>query len=859
MLRLIKLISVPQLRASWGRTLLVIGGIATGVSLMVAIDVLNTSVLGNFQATIAALAGPAALEVTLGVGEVGFPESTVDVVKRDADVLAAVPLVRGTIALADDARDVLQLFGADVTAEEDLRRYRIAAATSRSAALRGLEDPRSIFLTTDFARDHRIEVGQRIRLSTPSGVAEFTVRGLLITEGLAKLLDGRLAVMDLPAAQLLLGKQDRIDQIDVVVRDGADPTAVEQRLRSALPTALTVASPAHRSAMYGSVLASVQAMLTGISTLCLVAGVYIVYNTTSTGAAHRAMAMAQLRVIGAEASMLFRIVMLEALTLGLAGSALGVLYGLGLAYGLSGMIADGFGTIFQLRFPVGRLAVDVGREATIFAAGVAAALFASYFAARRIAALEPLEIVRREARRSSPRFDYSRRLVLVWVVTATLSLLAFWLEVRWKSFEWGNLGSTLWNASIFIIAIPLVTSMVALLGRVLPSVFGAEGRVAVDSLRRSPVRAGVTVAAVAFVLGVSITLASLSLSFQRSVTRFVAQVLGGDLVVSAITTEGGWLESPIPKRLAADLLEVPGVRAAETARAVTGQPYRGDRIGLLVLSDGLLEPERSPAGWVRDADPAVALRAVRMGEGINVSQSFADRFGARVGTRVHLESPTGPVELPVVGIVPDYTSNRGTVIMSARVFDEHWRDPLVSRIIVFVDPTASIAAVRTAIHDRFGEGHRLKVDTLHDAVDYITGTIRHAFAFTDAIQLLIAIVTVAGIFDLLLSAIVERRRELALWRLIGADHKAVRRSVTIESATIGMIGAILGLGVGFTTAWLWVSINYRYLLGFFLEFHFDYRSAAVSVVLIMVMTMVAGYGAAFEATRQSILEGIQDA
>ena len=78
--------------------------------------------------------------------------------------------------------------------------------------------------------------------------------------------------MDLPAAQLLLGKEDRVDQVDVVLRDGADVNAVRRRLEDALPHVLTVAPPAQRAAQYDAVLASFQSMLSGISTLCLVAG-----------------------------------------------------------------------------------------------------------------------------------------------------------------------------------------------------------------------------------------------------------------------------------------------------------------------------------------------------------------------------------------------------------------------------------------------------------------------------------------------------------------------------------------------------------------------------------------------------------
>jgi putative ABC transport system permease protein len=122
--------------------------------------------------------------------------------------------------------------------------------------------------------------------------------------------------------------------------------------------------------------------------------------------------------------------------------------------------------------------------------------------------------------------------------------------------------------------------------------------------------------------------------------------------------------------------------------------------------------------------------------------------------------------------------------------------------------------------------------------------------------LLIIIVTIAGIFDLLLSAIIERRRELAVWRLIGAGDRAVRRSIVIESATVGTIGAILGVAVGAVTTWIWVAINFRYLLGYHLEQHLARGPTLWYVALVMMMTMLAGYIAARRAVREPILDAI---
>src|SRR5207247_9436198 len=101
-LRLLRKVSLPQLSASWGRTALIVGGIATGVSLIVAIGIINTSVVRSIRRTIELIAGPAALEVVLGVGEVGFDQRAADIVRADPGVAAAIPLGRGTITLADD-------------------------------------------------------------------------------------------------------------------------------------------------------------------------------------------------------------------------------------------------------------------------------------------------------------------------------------------------------------------------------------------------------------------------------------------------------------------------------------------------------------------------------------------------------------------------------------------------------------------------------------------------------------------------------------------------------------------------------------------------------------------------------------
>jgi putative ABC transport system permease protein len=860
-LRLLRQVSLRQLRTSGARTGLVIGGTATGVALMVAIAVVNHTVLASFRRTLELIAGPAQLEIALGSGEVGFSDAVVDVARADPGVEAALGLVRGTVALAGGRGEPLQLFGVDLTQDHTLERYRIGLAGGGSDMLEWLADPRSIALTASVAARHGLGVGDQVRLSTRRGLLVATVRGLLEPQGLARAFDGSLAVMDLPAAQLVLGKDRQVDQVDLLLRPGADVEEVRARIQAVVPSPLVVASPLQRGALYEGVLASFQAMLTGLSLLCMVAGVYLIYNTTSTGAVQRAVVMASLRLTGAEPARLFRLLMLEAGILGAAGTAIGIPLGLVLGHLLLGAVSTAMGIVFQLALPVERLAPDPWALARVAATGVGAALFASWFAARRVTALEPLDVLRADPRTLGTR-SRPALLAALWLGLVVLSAIALLLEVRLKSVGWGNAGSTLWWASSIVVAIPLVHVSAAALGRLLTRGFGPAGQVAAASLVRAPTRAGVTVAAIALVLTVAITVASLSLSHRNSVrSYFVNGFLASDLSVSGVATEGGWLESPIPGSVATELRMLPGVRRTEMWRVLPGVMFRGERIAVAAGSDGLFDPARYPRAWYRAGDPGAAAQAIRAGRGANVSESFADRFGAGVGDVITLDTPTGELALPVVGIVPDYISNRGTVLLSRRLFIDRWRETTVNRIHVFLEPGARPQAVRRAILQRLGDwfGHRylLKVHTMDEGVAYLAAKIDQAYAFTAAIQLLIVVVTLAGIFDLLLADLWERRRELALWRVIGADERVVRRSVVIESATLGALGALLGVMVGAATTWMWVRVNYRYLLGYYLDLHFAAGTSVWFVALVLVATMAAGFAAARHATRQPILDGIQ--
>jgi putative ABC transport system permease protein len=854
MLRLLRQVSLRDYGAARGRLALMIGGIAIGVDLIAALGVINASVLSNFRASLERAAGKAALQVVLGTGEIGFDEQLIGVVAGDRDVTHAFGMVRGTLVADDGSGEVLQLFGVDLVSEA-IDSYDVVVVGEDVDELELLNDPTSVFLTEDYARRRGIRVGDRVAFAGPTGVQRLHVRRLLRAEGLATIFGGNLAVMDLPAAQRLLAKEGRVDQIDVLVRSDRATDGVRARLEAALPDSLTVTHPASRGARFERVIGAFQAMLDGLSLLCLLAGIFIVYNTSATAVTQRARDLAVLISVGAERGAIFGLVVLEALLIGAVASVIGIAVGLGLARVLLHLVAQSMGVIYQARFSVEDFTVTWGALAFYLGVGTISAVVAAMVPAWKASRLDPLELMKPDFREKLAITAPNRLLLLAGATIVAVSLLSIWLEHATRSVVWGNVGASLWYLAAVILSIPLMSGVCRVLQNFLPRVFGLEGRMAVESLTRSPGRTGVTTAVIGLSLTVALAVSAVALSFRESERNWF--ILTGDLVVSSVATEGGWLESPLSPVVGERIAAVPGVARVESYRVLQGQAFRDGRIAMVAVSPGFIDTPQFRRQFVA-GDPDAAIAAVRDDTGVVVSDNLADRFGLAVGDEIVVPTPAGRTPFTVTGVVSaDYSGDQGSVIVSRARLDALWGDRQVSHFNVYLAPGASVDAVRSGILAAIGDGFRVKVLTVGQTLAYHQGMVDRAFVFTYAIQLLVVAVTLAGIFDLLTTQIIERRQEIGIFRAIGADEPRIGRAIRLEALVIGLSGAVLGTLLGIVTSLLWVRVNFRILIGYILDFHFPALTAIWCMVLAGAVAVIAGQLAARRALRAPVLDSLR--
>jgi len=842
-------------RANPGRPALMIGGIALGVALIAALDIINGSVIANFRSMLERTAGKAALQVELGTGEVGFDEATVAVVAADPGVVHAFPMVRGTLHASDGSGEVLQLFGVDLVSDA-IDSYDVRVVGSVGDALELLNDPHSVFLGQEYATREHISVGSQVRFATPTGVTELEVRGLLEAKGLATVFGGNLAIMDLPAAQRLLGKTDRVDQIDLILKPGAVATSVQQRLGAALPASLSVNRPATRGERFERAIGAFQAMLDGLSILCLLAGVFIVFNATATAVTERARDLATMLTLGAPPRRIFGLVLAEAIAIGVIASAIGIILGVGLAYGLTSLVAESMGAIYQVRFPVDSLRLTLGQVARYVALGTGGAIAAAIVPALRASRLDPIALMRPDYRERLAVTSSNRRLIVVGMLLIAASAVAVYVEQRSLSIAWGNAAATLWWLSALVLSIPAMSWIARLCRWALPRWFGVPGQIAAAGLSRAPNRTGVTVGVIALSLALAVTVASSARSFRESHRRLFTLV--GDLVVSAVGTEGGWLESPLSADAGEMIRRLPGVARVETYRALQGQEFNETRVAVVAVSPGLIDTAQFRSLIVAgDADEAV--RAIQHGGAVVVSDNLADRYGLRPGAEITVPAPAGPTSLPISAVITgDFSGDRGSIIMHRDRFATLWGgDTQASRFNVFLTPDTTVDAARTAIVQALRDRYLVKVLTVPQTLAYHQNMVDRAFAFTYAIQLLVIAVTLAGIVDLLTTQIVERRREMGTLRLIGAPEAVVARAVWLEALVIGLSGAVFGTIVSLGTSRLWVLITFPILVGYTVEHYFAVLTAVWCVTLAAGVALFAGRLAARRALREPALDTLR--
>jgi len=846
---LFRLISWPYVRQHALRSALTVAGIALGVAVFVSVRAANAGVFETFETTVTQLAGRTQLQVTAGAP--GFDESVLDRVQTLDQVAAAAPVIEAIASTGLPDQGNLLILGVDMTGDRSLRDYDLEGGEAAVVddPLVFLAQPDSIIVTAEFARRNHLDVNSPLPLDTAEGRRSFTVRGLLRRGGFADAFGGNLAIMDIYAAEQVFGRGRTFDRLDIALAPGVDIETGRRAIAAALGPAYRIETPATRGQSFQSLLRIYDLMLNFSSAFALVIGMFIIYNASALAVAERRREIGILRALGAFRGQIVALVIGEYALGGLIGSLLGVLGG----YALAGAIAHGISAGVTAFYGVRQGAIDViphPRLVTMaLAIGTVTSIIAAALPAAAAALVDPVRALQK-GRWLAVSASESRSRLMAAVVLGPAGALLVMSTRTIVSFYAGYLG--------VLIAALLVTPQLAvwLIRRLRPALCRlcpVEGALASDSLLGAPRRTSATITALMLALTLVIGLGGLARASYQSISEWAMTALNPDFFVTGSSTLTG-LDYRFPDGMGNELAALPGIREVQRMR-LGRLDFEGGPI-LLMATDVARLAASSPRTALEGRREEMYRRAAA-GQGVIASENFAALRHLHLGATVDLPTPTGPLTLPIVGVVRDYADQQGSLMIDLALYRAHWGDTSVDHFRVFLDAGADPDTVRGAILSRFSGNHRLFVLSTREVRRYVMAVTDQWFSMT-WVQIAVAVVVaILGIVSSLSVAIADRRRDLGVLRAVGAFRNQIRRAIWVEAATMAAVSLVLGLAFGAIHLYFALEMSSRDYPGLRFDYTYPYGVALLMLPLIAGAAWLAALGPAESAVRVPLVEALE--
>jgi putative ABC transport system permease protein len=852
------------LRHPWQFGLAVLG-VALGVAVIVSIDLANASATRAFSLSSEAVSGRATHQV-IG-GPEGLPDDAFRRLVLETDIPAA-PVVEGYVLVPRQPGRpgrMLHLLGIDPFSERPFRPYLAGSGGTREegssvdlAPL--LTRPAAGVLSANTAAEMGLKPGSSFSIRSGGALKTIELIGILEPrdESTRNALSD-LLVMDIAAAQEVLGRVGRLDRIDLILPDGALGRAAA--LAPILPPGAQILRSSSRTKTTEEMTQAFRLNLNALSLLALVCGVFLIYNTMVFSVVQRRTLIGTLRALGVTRGQIFALVLAEAAIVALAGTAAGLGAGVLLARELVRLVTQTINdlyfvvTVRELAVPVVVLVKGavIGIGATL-AAALAPALEATNAPPRAVLSRSALEV---RLRRILPR---------VTLAGAGMLMLGGALLAIPSGGSVGGGGLIVSFAGLFavilgaaMLAPGATVALMRLLRPVMGGLFGILGRMAAGGVVASLSRTAVAIAALVIAVSATIGIGVMIDSFRGTVVRWLDATLRSDIYLGTPSRAGGFSGGDLDPDVALRMAKLPGIERVNLLRR-TELPSEDGPVRLVILGTDL----RGLSGYeLKEGRPSEAWPAFQDRDAVVVSEPFSHRRGVSTGDRLRLRTAAGDRDFRVAGVYYDYASDRGLVLMSRRTYLRHWPDRPLTGFSVDLKPGAdveqTIRRLRAALAQEPGSaggmgdmgGMGLSIQSNRALKKVSMAIFDRTFRITSVLRLVSGLVAFIGVLSALMALQLERARELGVLRANGLTPGQVWHLVTSQTGLLGLAAGLLSLPVGLTLAAIMIFVINRRSFGWTIRMEVDPMILLGAMALALGAALLAGIYPAWKMARTS--------
>jgi putative ABC transport system permease protein len=837
-------LSLRTLRARPLRSGLTAGAIVLGVGMVFGVLLLVGTIHSTFGRLYDSIYGRTDIVVSGKAAAGALDASTIDGIRQVKGVRSASGTIftflstvdaRGRVERGRSTR--MYAVGSDYSQPDTTDSRQVAGRNPRPGA-------GEIEIDSGWAAERGLHVGDRLKVSTPTGIATLRISGTYELGGGISLGGYGTGSMPLQDARRLMDKPDTWDEIDVVVTPGTPVGDVRARLQRRLPEGVDVVTPQTRSDEVQDQLAGLDVVLYFFSGIALFVGAFLILNSFNMTVLQRMREIGTLRALGASDRRVAGSLLVEAVVLGAVGSVVGLALGAGLAVLLLKAI-QGFG------LPVGNIEFSATAVVGALVTGMLATLAGAVWPAVRAARVAPVEAMRGGARIGRPP-GLRRALVGLALFVPGMAVGGlFWFGDTTQGGVLGAIGGIGSTVVLFVgmvlLAPFLVLPLVRLMAVPLRAVMPAEGRLAADAAQSNPMRTAATAATLLVAISVVVVNATVASSFVGSVRSELDQRFARDLTVQPLDYQDfGPPQAGLSRKLRAQIAAMPEVGAIADRRVLYLRELPGSSSEGLIVAYDPYDLDRVDKPRYEGAPRAAILRGMAEG-GVVPSVNYAKIHGLHVGDRLKLEGPSGTRDAPIVGLVNSLDGGGQTLQVSLATLGSVYGVRNDVQLAVKARSPRERAALAARVDHLLAASYP-GTEVLSNAQikQRTTDAIDQQFSFFNAIVAMAVLVGMLGIVNTLSMSVLERTREIGVLRALGASRWRVRRTLADESLLISLAGTLAGMFTGLVVGLVWI-VGMRGSTFPGLALHLPVGM----LIAIAVLGLVIGVGAAILPARRA--------
>ncbi|GAB3658334.1 ABC transporter permease [Glycomyces tarimensis] len=649
-----------------------------------------------------------------------------------------------------------------------------------------------VAVSAQFVNDAGLGLGETVTAySLATDKTEYEIVGVYGYPGGRDSIAGatELAFTTAEAQRLVFDGEDVYTAVAVHAADGTSVDRLLDELAAVVGEESTVVSweeyNAEANAETAETVGVIGNFLLGFGAVAVFVSVFLIANTFSIVIAGRLKEIAMMRAIGAGRDQIVRSVLAEALILGSIASVVGAALGIGGGVALTKLASSAL-----LGTATVALAVPLSAVIAALAVGIGVTVLAALVPAVRGSRVPPVEAMREAVRADKPITGLTVTGAIVALVGAGLIALGLTERLGDQNLTGAAIGAGLVFIGATLLTAWLSRPLVGLLGLLWSWNF--SGRLGRRNAARNPRRTAVTAAALMIGVALVTATATLLTSVKESIEAYFGDTVKAELFVTGPVT------SPVaPSFDPAKMDEIRDVDDVEAAVELYYDP-----------SD--IDGTEQYVNATTDFDGIIGLFGGEVAEGsitdlgedeIAVNAHAADSLGVGVGDTVTATFSRGTEthEFTVAAILVDNENTDGWYVSSVHADEFYTTKPTTA--LVDVADGGDVEAVTAALERILADEPEVSVQNHGEYVAQLTVLFDFAIIGIQLLLGLAMVVAVIGVINTLVLSVLERTRELGMLRAVGMTRGQMTRMVTVESVTIALFGALLGIGVGIGLGW----------------------------------------------------------